>query len=159
MWFIKGFLKNYNRPALFYYLLVNTDNEMKKDASKRVCLAWCEARDSQEITLQYYKQWSLLSEEEKKKYETMSEQYATNQAGETINSINARAERFFSMIHLRYIWLQNIGLNWIWIVIDRMVAWWVWATSADGLAVASSNAAKTLRRLCRPRPNSLWTCR
>lgn len=72
-------------------------------------MSWRVANDSQAIALEYYEKWPLLPPEEKQKYELLSRQYATKASGEIVNSANADSERFFSLIHMRYIWIQHMG--------------------------------------------------
>lgn len=39
----------------------------------------------------------------------MSKKYATSKEGTIINNANIDGQSFFSLIHLRYIWLENPG--------------------------------------------------
>lgn len=100
-------MANYNRPALFYYLLLNTDEAMKRDVSRDSFSVLRIALNSEEVTLELFSKWNDI--EDKEKYEKMSQQYATKKNGEVVNSVNAVAERFFALIHLRYIWIQHMG--------------------------------------------------
>lgn len=52
----------------------------------------------------------------------MSQQYATKKNGEVVNSVNAVAERFFALIHLRYIWIQHMGEQlWVYSYIELSI--------------------------------------
>lgn len=78
------------------------------------------AQDSQQVTLAYYAKWNTLSQEEKTEYEEMSKKYATSKEGTVINNPNIDGQSFFSLIHLRYIWLENAGrLHWS----EWMIEW------------------------------------
>ena len=70
---------------------------------------WFIAKKSQEVTKEYFDKWHDLSNDEKQVYEELSKVNATDKNGEVIQTVNAKAERFFSLIHLRYIWIQHIG--------------------------------------------------
>lgn len=116
------------------------------------------AQDSQQVTLAYYAKWNNLSQEEKKEYEEMSKKYATSKEGTIINNANIDGQSFFSLIHLRYIWLENPGrFTWSEWMNDRMVNRWMYKECDSTMESSSSKWTQTLWRLFTTRSRSIWS--